>query len=122
MKGGNVQEFVDTLSLGLEKEFSFRGKKCSRKDGLRTASALWYLTSGILRAKATSGPMNRRHGTNAGKRSPTPPYSMDSPSGKPRARWNGCTGSASSDAPVRLTGKVNPKRARQPTLDFTWKR
>lgn len=27
MKGGNVQEFVDTLSLGLEKEFSFRGKK-----------------------------------------------------------------------------------------------
>ena len=42
MKGGNVQEFLDTLSLGVEKEFKFRGATFFAQGTLE--DSVWTMT------------------------------------------------------------------------------
>ncbi|MDD5807119.1 MAG: hypothetical protein PUD02_07305 [Eggerthellales bacterium] len=42
MKGGNVQEFLDTLSLGIEKEFKFRDRTLFAQGGVK--DGVWTMT------------------------------------------------------------------------------
>lgn len=42
MIGGNVQEFVDTLSLGIEKEFRFKGRTLFAQGGKENET--WEMT------------------------------------------------------------------------------
>jgi len=42
MIGGNVQEFIDTLSLGIEKEFRFRGRTLFAQGGVK--DGVWKMT------------------------------------------------------------------------------